>query len=92
MPALPLDEAGRYVAAAYGVFVVLLIVYVGIMAAKLGRISREIGELADLAERRSSEGPNEETLTGAAADDEAAAAAHQGRQAETGSVGERAPR
>lgn len=52
MPALPLDEAGRYVAAAYTVFVVLLIVYVAIMAAKLGRISREIEDLAELAERR----------------------------------------
>jgi hypothetical protein len=50
MPALPLDEAGRYVAAAYVVFVILLVVYIGIMAAKLGRISREIEELADLAE------------------------------------------
>ena len=35
MPALPLDEAGRYVAAAYVVFVALLLVYVAIMAAKL---------------------------------------------------------
>ena len=52
MPALPLDEAGRYVAAAYIVFVVLLIVYVGIMAAKLGRISRDLESLADLAEGR----------------------------------------
>ena len=41
MPALPLDEAGKYVAAAYVVFVILLVVYIGIMAAKLSRISRE---------------------------------------------------
>ena len=34
-PALPLDEAGKYVAGAYIVFVVLLVVYVAIMAAKL---------------------------------------------------------
>ena len=53
MPALPLDEAGKYVAAAYVVFVVLLLVYIGIMAAKLGRISREIEEIAELAERSS---------------------------------------
>lgn len=92
MPALPLDEAGRYVAAAYGVFVVLLIVYVGIMAAKLGRISRELGELADLAERRAAEGRGEGPGPGAAANEAEAAAAHQGRQAETGAVGERAPR
>ena len=52
MPALPLDEAGKYVAAAYVVFVALILLYVAIMAAKLQRIDRELGELADLAERR----------------------------------------
>ena len=52
MPALPLDEAGKYVAAAYMVFLVLILAYVGIMAAKLQRIERELGELADLAEGR----------------------------------------
>ena len=46
MPALPLDEAGKYVAAAYVVFVALILVYVAIMAAKLERIERELGELA----------------------------------------------
>jgi hypothetical protein len=50
MPALPLDEAGKYVAAAYVVFVGLILAYVAIMAAKLERIERELGELADLAE------------------------------------------
>jgi hypothetical protein len=50
MPALPLDEAGKYVAAAYVVFVALILVYVAIMAAKLQRIDRELGDLADLAE------------------------------------------
>jgi hypothetical protein len=52
MPALPLDEAGKYVAAAYLVFLSLILVYVAIMAAKLARIDRELGDLADLAERR----------------------------------------
>jgi hypothetical protein len=52
MPALPLDEAGKYVAAAYVAFAVLLLVYVGIMAARLGRLQREIRALADRAERR----------------------------------------
>ncbi len=47
-PALPLDEAGKYVAGAYVVFVVLLVVYVAIMAAKLQRIERELRELAEL--------------------------------------------
>ena len=49
-PALPLDEAGKYVAGAYLVFVALLLIYVAIMAAKLQRIERELRELADRAE------------------------------------------
>jgi hypothetical protein len=52
MPALPLDEAGKYVAAAYVVFLALILVYVAIMATKLQRIDRELAELADAAERR----------------------------------------
>jgi hypothetical protein len=52
MPALPLDEAGEYVAAAYVAFAVLLLVYVGIMAARLGRLQREIAEIADRLESR----------------------------------------
>ena len=52
MPALPLDDAGKYVAAAYVVFVLLLVVYIGIMAAKLNRISRDLEELAELAEKK----------------------------------------
>jgi type II secretory pathway component PulM len=51
-PALPLDEAGKYVAGAYLVFLVLLVVYVAIMAAKLQRIERELRELATFAEAR----------------------------------------
>ena len=51
-PALPLDEAGKYVAGAYIVFVVLLVVYLGIMAAKVSRIERELRELASFAEHR----------------------------------------
>jgi hypothetical protein len=52
MPALPLDDAGPYVAAAYLVFLALILVYVSIMATKLGRIEREIGELSELVEQR----------------------------------------
>ena len=51
-PALPLDEAGKYVAGAYVVFVVLLVVYVAIMAAKLGRIEKELREVAEYAEQK----------------------------------------
>jgi hypothetical protein len=52
MPALPLDEAGKYVAGAYVVFLVLILIYVAIMAAKLQRIERELRELAGFAEQR----------------------------------------
>jgi hypothetical protein len=51
-PALPLDEAGKYVAGAYIVFVVLLVVYVAIMAAKVQRIEREMREVAAIAEEK----------------------------------------
>ncbi len=51
MPALPLDEAGKYVAGAYVVFMVLLVVYVAIMAVKLQRIERELRDLAGFAEQ-----------------------------------------
>lgn len=76
MPALPLDEAGRYVAAAYTVFVVLLIVYVAIMAGKLGRISSEIEDLAELAERRLGESPSGD---GEAAADRSSAESEEAR-------------
>jgi hypothetical protein len=48
MPALPLDEAGKYVAGAYVVFVTLLVVYVAIIGAKIARIDREVTELNEL--------------------------------------------
>ena len=54
-PAIPLDEGGRYVAAAYVVFIVLLVIYVGIMAYRLGNLSKEIESLAELAERKQGE-------------------------------------
>jgi CcmD family protein len=47
MPALPLDEAGKYVAGAYVVFFALILIYVSIMAARLARIERELGELLE---------------------------------------------
>jgi hypothetical protein len=58
-PALPLDEAGKYVAGAYVVFMVLLVVYVGIMAAKLGRIEKELRDVAAIAEDRKAENREE---------------------------------
>jgi hypothetical protein len=47
MPALPLDEAGKYVAGAYIVFLTLIVVYVTIIATKIARIDREITELME---------------------------------------------
>lgn len=52
MPALPLDEAGKYVAGAYVVFFTLIVVYISIMASKISRIERELTDLADLADKR----------------------------------------
>lgn len=52
MPALPLDSAGPYVAAAYLVFLALVLIYVAIMANRLARIDRELAELSELVERR----------------------------------------
>jgi CcmD family protein len=55
-PALPLHEAGKYVAGAYAVFVTLILVYVAIMAARLQRIERELSSLTELVEQRRREG------------------------------------
>jgi hypothetical protein len=52
MPALPLDEAGKYVAAAYLVFLALILIYVAIMAGRLARIERDLDEVTDLLEKR----------------------------------------
>lgn len=50
MPALPLDEAGKYVAAAYLVFLALLLIYVAIIGMKVARIEKEVGELLEMSE------------------------------------------
>jgi hypothetical protein len=47
VPALPLDEAGKYVAGAYVVFVALILIYVAIIGAKIARIERQITELVE---------------------------------------------
>ena len=52
MPALPLGDAGAYVAGAYLVFLALILIYVAIMASKLVRIERDLVELTQLAEAR----------------------------------------
>jgi hypothetical protein len=57
MPALPLDDAGPYVAAAYLVFLGLILVYVAIMATRLSRVEKEIDDLARVVESRATETP-----------------------------------
>jgi hypothetical protein len=44
-PAIPLGQSGKFVAGAYIVFVVLILVYVAIMAVRSQRIERELAEL-----------------------------------------------
>ena len=62
MPALPLDDAGPYVAAAYLVFLALLLIYVAIMASRLSRVERELSELtSDLEARDRSREPEHVT-------------------------------
>jgi hypothetical protein len=46
----------KYVAAAYGVFLVFVLVWAAIIAAKLSRLERETGELARLARARAGTG------------------------------------
>jgi hypothetical protein len=47
MPALPLHEAGAYVAAAYAVFAVVLMAYVVIMARHVNRVRDQLRGLQD---------------------------------------------
>ena len=61
MPALPLDDAGPYVAGAYLVFLGLLLVYLAIMAGRLSGLQRDIEELSEAVERRDAERAESET-------------------------------
>jgi CcmD family protein len=47
-----MSSGEKYVAAAYGVVFVAVLVYVAIIAAKLARLERETAELAELARKR----------------------------------------
>jgi hypothetical protein len=51
-PALPLHAAGKYVAGAYVVFILILIIYVGIMGRRLHHNQTEIQELKLLLQER----------------------------------------
>jgi hypothetical protein len=56
---LPDDNTG-YVAAAYLVLFALILIYVGIMTAKLVRLEREVVELNELADKRDKAGEERE--------------------------------
>jgi hypothetical protein len=49
IPALPLHTAGKYVAGAYIVVFVIVLIYVAIMAIRLSRIERDLGELLSMS-------------------------------------------
>jgi len=60
-PAVPLHTAVKYVAAAYAVFVVLLLVYLAIMARRQHRTERELVDLRrDLELRERARGEADE--------------------------------
>jgi hypothetical protein len=61
IPALPLHTAGKYVAGAYVVLFALVLVYVAIMAIRLSRIERDLGELLDMSERPPAPSPDDPT-------------------------------
>jgi hypothetical protein len=50
--AAAMSSGEKYVAAAYLVVFVGVLAWVAIIAAKLGRLQREVGELVELARRR----------------------------------------
>jgi type II secretory pathway component PulM len=51
-----MSPAEKYVAAAYGVVLAVVLVWIAIVAAKLARLERETGELARLADRHGHDG------------------------------------
>jgi hypothetical protein len=57
IPALPLHTAGKYVAGAYVVLFALVLIYVAIMALRLSRIERDLGELLSMSERTAEQPP-----------------------------------
>jgi HAMP domain-containing protein len=64
-PALPLHTAGPYVAAAYIVFVAVVLIYVTIMAVRLTRTERELARLrrdVEAERARQEEHAEQETL------------------------------
>jgi len=68
LPALPLHEAGKYVAGAYVVLFALVLVYVAIMAIRQSRLERDLGELLQREQDAQGDGerPDDATQTGSA--------------------------
>jgi len=58
-----LSASEKYVAAAYVVLFVALLVWVAIIAAKLARLERDVDELAELARRRVEREPEREEVS-----------------------------
>jgi hypothetical protein len=58
-----LSASEKYVAAAYLVLFVALLVWVVIIAAKLARLERDVTELAELARRRVEREPEREEVS-----------------------------
>jgi len=46
------STGGKYVAAAYCVFLAIILIYLAIMAMKVARMERELSSLDDLSEQR----------------------------------------
>jgi hypothetical protein len=63
-PSIPNDVGGKYVAGAYIVFVLLLLIYVAIMGMKLARIESGLREVAEIAEQRNVEPAAEKAAPG----------------------------
>lgn len=51
---LAADTGGSYVAAAFLVFIIVLVIYIGVMASKLARMQRELSDIR----RKTDENPN----------------------------------
>ena len=52
----------KYVAAAYLVVFVAVLVWVAIIASKLSRLERDVGELAELARRKAEREPDQDPV------------------------------
>jgi heme exporter protein D len=75
LPALPLHEAGKYVAGAYVVLFALVLIYVSIMAIRQSKLERDLAELLAREQRLTEAGASEATEAGPAR--EAAAGAER---------------